>query len=127
MNCYMKVSYDEEKRDGKDMILLEQEIDVDKFLMELEKDESIELNFKDREEGINGISFNQQVMNRIDDYYPQTLDVQVVEGIQKEMHVRGRERLMIVYLILVALSMMLFSTGIFKDVYELFIGGNIKF
>jgi len=34
----MKVSYDEENRDRKDMILLEQEIDVDKFLMELEED-----------------------------------------------------------------------------------------
>jgi len=127
MNCYMKVSYDEEKRDGKDMILLEQEIDVDKFLMELEEDELIEFDFKENKGGVNGINFNEQVMNRIDDYYPQTIDVQVVEDIQKEIYIRGRERLMIVYLILVVLSMMLFSTGIFKDVYELFIGGNIKF
>ncbi len=123
----MKVSYDEENRDRKDMILLEQEIDVDKFLMELEEDELIEYDFKDKEGGGNGISFNEEVMNKIDNYYPQTLDVEVVEGIKNEIYVSGRTRLMIVYLILVVLSMILFSTGIFKDAYELFINGNIKF
>ncbi|MCM1991994.1 hypothetical protein [Oceanirhabdus seepicola] len=117
----MKASYDEENIDRKDIILLEQEVDVDKLLMELEDDELIEFDFKDREGGVNGTSFNQQVMNRIDDYYPQILDVEVVESIQNEMYIRGRERLMLVYLVLVAVSMFLFSTGIFRDIFEIFI------
>jgi len=117
----MKVSYDEEKRDGKDMILLEQEIDVDKFLMELEEDELIESNLNDSDAVTNGNSFNQQVMNKIDNYYPQILDVEVIEGIQNEIYVSGRGRLMLVYLALVVLSMILFSTGIFRKIFEIFI------
>ncbi|WBW97456.1 hypothetical protein [Oceanirhabdus sp. W0125-5] len=119
----MKASYDEENRDREELMLLDQEIDVDKFLMELEDEELVEYEYDSKGEGVDGINFNHQVMRRIDEYYPQTLDVQVIEGIQKEMCIRGRERLMIVYIALVVLSMALFSSGIFKGVYELFIKG----
>lgn len=123
----MKVSYDEEKRDKKEMVLLEEEIDVDKFLMELEEDELIEFNLDTRVGGVDDTSFNKEVMDKIDNYYPEILDVQVVQDIQEEIYDRGKGRLMLVYLCLVLLSMILFSTGIFTDICEVFVNGNIKF
>lgn len=116
----MKASYDAEKTEGNELMLVQQEIDVDKFLMELDDEELIDYDFE--EKGCcmitNGLS--EKIMDKVDNYYPENLNVQIVEDINREIYIKGRQSLMMVYLVLVGLSIFLYSTGIFKELFKIF-------